>query len=82
MISSTRGTNHQLPSILYPQLLGLSLGLEGKALGLQLNQLPLAGIEDFYFVPEPEEEKEPKEEKEPAKEEEGAEVTAEEKAEE
>ncbi len=56
MISSTRGTNHQLPSILYPQLLGLSMGLEGKTLGLQLNQLPLGGIEDFYFVPEPEEE--------------------------
>jgi len=56
MISSTRGTNHELPSILYPQLLGLSMGLEARALGLELNQLSLDTIEDFYFVPEPEEE--------------------------
>jgi heterodisulfide reductase subunit B len=56
MISSTRGTNHELPSILYPQLLGLSMGLEARALGLELNQLSLDPIEDFYFVPEPEEE--------------------------
>ena len=54
MISSSRGTNHELPSILYPQLLGLSLGISGDALGLPLNQLPLGSIEDFYFVPEPE----------------------------
>ena len=56
MMSSTRGTNHELPSILYPQLLGLSMGLEARALGLELNQLSLDTIEDFYFVPEPEEE--------------------------
>ena len=56
MISSSRGTNHELASILYPQLLGLSMGLEPRALGLELNQLSLDTIEDFYFVPEPEEE--------------------------
>ena len=56
MMSSTRGTNHELPSILYPQLLGLSMDLEARALGLELNQLSLDTIEDFYFVPEPEEE--------------------------
>jgi len=56
MMSSTRGTNHELPSILYPQLLGLSMGLEAQALGLELNQLSLDTIENFYFVPEPEQE--------------------------
>ena len=56
MIVSKRGENHQLPSILYPQLLGLSMGIEGKTLGLQLNQLPLDGIKDFFVVPKPPEE--------------------------
>jgi hypothetical protein len=32
------------------------MGLEARALGLELNQLSLDTIEDFYFVPEPEEE--------------------------
>jgi heterodisulfide reductase subunit B len=59
MISAKRGANHQLSSILYPQLLGLSMGIEGKTLGLQLNQLPLDGIENFFVVPEPPEEKAP-----------------------
>ena len=58
MISLSRNTNNELPSILYPQLLGLSLGLSGETLGLRLNQLPLGSIEDFYFVPEPEPEQE------------------------
>lgn len=56
MMASSRGTNHELPSLLYPQLLGLSMGLEPQALALELNQLSLDGIEEFYFVPEPEEE--------------------------
>jgi heterodisulfide reductase subunit B len=56
MMVSKRGENHQLPSILYPQLLGLSMGIEGKTLGLQLNQLPLDGIKDFFVVPKPPEE--------------------------
>ena len=72
MISSSRGTNHELPSILYPQLLGLSLGISGDVLGLPLNQLPLGAIEDFYFVPEPEPEPE-----EGAEEESAAEAAAE-----
>jgi heterodisulfide reductase subunit B len=64
MISAKRGENHQLPAILYPQLLGLSMGLEEKTLGLQLNQLPLDGIEGFFVVPEPEAEAEAGEERE------------------
>jgi heterodisulfide reductase subunit B len=62
MISAKRGTNHQLPSLLYPQLLGLSMGIDGQTLGLKLNQLPPGDIEDFFVVPEPEEEVGPAEE--------------------
>jgi heterodisulfide reductase subunit B len=58
MILSKRGANHHLPSLLYPQLLGLSMGIDAETLGLKLNQLPLGDIEDFFVVPEPEEEEE------------------------
>lgn len=46
-IFTTREQNHQLPAILYPQLLGLSLGVEKKLLGLHLNQSPVQGLENF-----------------------------------
>jgi hypothetical protein len=48
--------NHHLPSLLYPQLLGLSMGIDQETLGLKLNQLPLGDIENFFVVPQPEEE--------------------------
>lgn len=44
MILSQRGLNHPLPSILYPQLLGLSMGISAELLGLQLNQIPIREI--------------------------------------
>jgi len=47
-ILSIRGTNNQLPSLLYPQLLGLSMGIEKDLLGLKMNDLPVEGIEDFF----------------------------------
>ena len=47
VIHSKRGKNHYLPSILYPQLLGLSMGIDAESLGLALNHLPVSGIEDF-----------------------------------
>jgi heterodisulfide reductase subunit B len=56
MILSKRGVNHHLPSLLYPQLLGLSMGIDQETLGLKLNQLPLGDIENFFVVPQPEEE--------------------------
>ena len=56
MIISSRGNNLNLPSVLYPQLLGLSMGMDRKTLGLRMNQLSIEGMEDFFFVPEPEEE--------------------------
>jgi heterodisulfide reductase subunit B len=36
-----------LPSILYTQLLGLSLGIDKKVLGIDLNELAITGIEKF-----------------------------------
>jgi len=50
MILAKRGTNHHLSSILYPQLLGLSMGLNREILGLEKNQLPISGIEDFLVL--------------------------------
>jgi hypothetical protein len=47
MILSQRGLNHPLPSILYTQLLGLTLGIDRKALGLEMNEIPISGIEEL-----------------------------------
>lgn len=51
MILSQRGLNHPLPSILYPQLLGLSLGIDREILGLKMNQIPFSGIEKLLIEP-------------------------------
>ena len=40
--------NHHLPSLLYPQLLGLCMGVDKRALGLEANQVPVTGIEGFF----------------------------------
>jgi heterodisulfide reductase subunit B len=45
MILSNRNKNHPLPSILYTQLLGLTLGVDRKVLGLEMNEIPISGIE-------------------------------------
>ncbi len=47
MINSERGGNHLLPTILYPQLLGLSLGIDSETLGLGMNQIDITSIEGF-----------------------------------
>jgi len=44
-----RGPQHQLPSILYPQLLGLSLGIDSEILGLSKNQISIKEIEGFLL---------------------------------
>ena len=44
-IIAQRGVDHSLPSILYPQLLGLSLGIDAETLGLKLNEIPILEIE-------------------------------------
>ena len=47
MIQGERGGDHLIPSILYPQLLGLSLGIEAERLGLQMNEIEITSIEGF-----------------------------------
>jgi heterodisulfide reductase subunit B len=49
MILSQRGLNHPLPAILYSQLLGLSLGIDGQVLGLGMNQIPISNIENTLY---------------------------------
>jgi len=44
MINNTTGNNNLLPAILYPQLLGLSMGIDGKILGLAENTIDITSI--------------------------------------
>lgn len=48
MMTSLHGTNHRLPSILYPQLLGLAMGIDRDALGIKMNKIDISGIEAFF----------------------------------
>jgi heterodisulfide reductase subunit B len=65
MILSYRNVNHPLPSILYTQLLGLSMGVDKKILGLEMNEIPISGIEELLTKEsELEEQKELAEQKE------------------
>lgn len=47
MISDRNGTNHQLPSIVFPQLLGLAMGIDSKNLGVSMNRIDISGVEAF-----------------------------------
>ena len=47
MIVSARGADYQLPAILYPQLLGLVMGIDRRALGIEMNKMDISGIETF-----------------------------------
>ncbi len=51
MILSQRSVDHALPSILYPQLLGLSMGIRGESLGLKMNEIPISDIEKLLMEP-------------------------------
>ena len=44
MINNTTGNNNLLPAILYPQLLGLSMGIDEKTLGLAENAIDITSI--------------------------------------
>lgn len=44
-IIAQRGVDHLLPSILYPQLLGLSMGIDSETLGLKMNEISIREIE-------------------------------------
>ncbi|MFH1241227.1 MAG: CoB--CoM heterodisulfide reductase iron-sulfur subunit B family protein [Pseudomonadota bacterium] len=52
MMLVSRGTDHHLPSLLYPQLLGLSMGIDRGSLGLAMHQLPVGSIEAFFVMSE------------------------------
>jgi len=49
-IKSERGTNHNVPAILYPQLLGLCMGIDKETLGLDKNQIDITGIDSFLSM--------------------------------
>jgi heterodisulfide reductase subunit B len=46
-MQSNRGSNHHVPSILYPQLLGLCMDIDRDVLGLESNQIDITGVERF-----------------------------------
>ena len=50
-IVAARGADYQLPAILYPQLLGLSMGIDRRVLGLGTNTMDIRGVE-AYLVQE------------------------------
>ena len=47
ILNARRGIPDALPSILYTQLLGLSLGIDEKTLGIARNELDVTGIKRF-----------------------------------
>ncbi len=47
MMVSVRNLNHSLSSIVFPQLLGLAMGIEGNALGISRHVLDISKIESF-----------------------------------
>jgi len=48
MASGQEEQNHAVPAILYTQLLGLSLGLDGRAVGLNYNRIDISKIEESF----------------------------------
>ena len=50
ILLTQRGVGAKMPSILYPQLLGLSLGIDGDTLGLRLNHVSISDIEFHLFA--------------------------------
>ena len=47
MIAEKNQESQQLPSVLFPQLLGLCLGIDSKRLGLKANKLDITKIEHY-----------------------------------
>ena len=44
---SQRGIGPPLPSIVFPQLLGLAMGIDRETLGIDMNQIDISGVEAF-----------------------------------
>ena len=51
MLISERKGNRPIPSILYTQLLGLALGIDGETLGIEKNELDISGIMNHLTQP-------------------------------
>ncbi|MFH1673584.1 MAG: heterodisulfide reductase-related iron-sulfur binding cluster [Pseudomonadota bacterium] len=47
MMASHNGNEEYLASILYPQLLGLCMGIDKETLGIHMNQLDISGVASF-----------------------------------
>lgn len=47
MMVSERELRHEIPSIVYPQLLGLAMGLSEESLGLKMNTINITNLESF-----------------------------------
>jgi len=47
IINIKRGSNHLLPSIVFPQILGIAMGMNAKDLGVDMNQIDIRGFEGF-----------------------------------
>jgi len=47
MISDNKGRDVLLPAILYPQLLGLTMGIDGKLLGISDNEIDISEVISF-----------------------------------
>jgi heterodisulfide reductase subunit B2 len=47
MMNPRPGTNHHLPSIIFPQLLGLVMGIDPEALGMDMNEIDIRTVEKY-----------------------------------
>ncbi len=47
MMIEQQRTNNHLPAILFPQLLGLAMGIDKQTLGITMNQIDISVIEDL-----------------------------------
>ncbi|MBW2645116.1 MAG: hypothetical protein JRE23_02855 [Deltaproteobacteria bacterium] len=47
MMVSPDGNEEHLASILYPQLLGLCMGIDKETLGIHMNQLDISSVASF-----------------------------------
>ncbi|MEN8188762.1 MAG: CoB--CoM heterodisulfide reductase iron-sulfur subunit B family protein [Thermodesulfobacteriota bacterium] len=47
MMVSERELSYKIPSFVYPQLLGLAMGIPGRSLGLEMNMLDITTLESF-----------------------------------
>jgi len=48
-ISDRRGTEYRLPSVVYPQLLGLAMGIDKDALALDMNRIDINGLTEYQI---------------------------------